>query len=315
MDISRVSKLGFGTSQIGGPSLIGGEMTGAKPIPKRAALDIMKYAQEHGINFFDTSDKYGNAEELLGEAFSKKRDQVVIATKCGLTDRGGRNFSIPYVRTCVENSLRRLDSEYIDIFQLAKPPVAQVSDELLLFFEKAIREGKIRYFGISVIGNDDEQAYIPQKTISSFQIFYNLLFVENAALITACAQHRKFVIVRSPLNSGILSGSYSMDTTFSPADSRSKIFHGQLLQERLICVEKLKNRFGLSRDALLPFALNFIFSNPHVNVVIPAASKIEQLREYIRVFNEEKRFSPQELETIVGYVRNELRLERSSQLP
>lgn len=313
MDIFSVSKLGFGTSQIGGPSLINGEMIGAKPILKSEAINILKYAYDNGINFFDTSDKYGNAEDLLGEVFSKIRDKVIIATKCGLTDTGGRNFSIPYINTWLENSLRRLRTDYIDIFQLAKPDLKEVTDELLSFFEKNIEEGKIRYFGISVIGNDDGQVYLSKEIIKSFQIFYNLLFPGSHELINKCVQNNRFVIIRSPLNSGILSGKYTMNTKFDKIDSRSRIFHGKLLKERLECVKKIKNHFNLSSDEVLAFSLNFIFSNDNVSVVIPAASKIEQLESYINIFNKKRCFNGIQIKEIISFVQNELYQERIGQ--
>lgn len=313
MDIRKVSKLGFGTSQIGGPSLISGKLVGPKPIPKKTAIGILRYAYESGINFFDTSDKYGNAEELLGEVFCRARGNVVIATKCGLTENQGRDFSAAYVNTCLENSLRRLKADYIDIFQLTKPDVSQVGDELLMFLGKKIREGKIRHFGISVIGNDDGQAYLPKKIIQSLQIFHNLLFSESCELINKCAKNNKFVIIRSPLNSGILSGKYTKDTKFDKFDPRNKIFRNTLLRERLECIEKIKTHFNLSSDMVLAFSLNFIFSNDNVNVVIPAASKITQLKRYINIFNEDKRFTKTESKEILNFLRRCICLKHEGQ--
>lgn len=314
MDIFSVSKLGFGTSQIGGPSLINGKLKGAKPIPQSEAVGILKYAFDNGINFFDTSDKYGNAEELLGMAFSKMRSKVVIATKCGVTDTGLRDFSVPYINTCLENSLRRLKTDYIDIFQLAKPNVKEVTDELLVYFDKNIEEGKIRLFGISVFGNEDGELYLSQEAIKSFQIFYNLLFPECDDLIANCAESKRFVIIRSPLNSGILSGQYTKETKFCSFDSRSEIFRGKLLETRLECVEKIKKHFNLSKEQLLDFSLNFIFSNNNVNVVIPAASKIEQVQNYVRIYNEKNFFSEAQVSEIINFVHTEITLQERAQL-
>lgn len=313
MDIFKVCKLGFGTSQIGGPSLIDGRLTGARRIPKNEALGILGYAYDNGINFFDTSDRYGNAEELLAEAFSRKRDRVVIATKCGLADAGKRNFAVDYINKCLENSLRRLKTDYIDIFQLAKPSPKEVTQELLDFFKEKIKQGKIRYFGISVIGNSDGLTYASKEVIKSLQIFYNLLFTKNRDLIENCVKNGKFVIVRSPLNSGILSGEYTMDTKFDEVDSRSTIFCGSLLKERLGCVEKIKNHFNISSNQVLRFALNFILSDDKINVVIPAASKIVQLKEYIRIFNEVKRFNRNKLAQINNFLEKEVNLQEAGQ--
>ncbi len=313
-DIFEISKLGFGTSQIGGPAQIGGRLEGAKSIPRNQALEILHYAYDSGINFFDTSDKYGNAEELLGEAFSKIRDKVVIATKCGLTDTGGRNFSINYVSSCLDNSLRRLDTDYIDIFQLAKPGINDVTDELLSFFADRIKDGKVRYFGISVSSDKDGETYLTEEAAQSLQVFYNVLFTGCHEFINKCAAKKKFVIIRSPLNSGMLSGRYNMQTKFDPVDSRGRIFYGELLRERLAAVEKIKERFNLSAEEVSKFALNFILSNSSVDVVIPAASRLEQLKEYIRVFRDEKRFTAGKISQVISFSQKELNLEGNSQL-
>jgi aryl-alcohol dehydrogenase-like predicted oxidoreductase len=314
MDLFRISKLGFGTSQIGGLSLINGRLIGAKPIPTNEAISILKYAYDNGINFFDTSDKYGKAEEFLGGTFYQIRNKVVIATKCGLTDTGGRNFSLPYINNCLENSLRRLATDYIDIFQLTKPQPQQITDELLNFFQRKIKEGKIRYFGISVIGEKDANTYLTKKIIQSFQIFYNLLFTENHELINKCAKKKRFVIIRSPLNSGMLSGKYTLKTKFGKVDSRAEIFRGELFRERLEAIERIKSYFNISSNEFLSFSLNFIFSNDEVNVVIPAASKLEQLKNYIRIFKEDKRFNKNEVQKILNFKKNEIRLKKSGQL-
>jgi len=306
MDILKVSKLGLGTSQIGGPSLINGRLTGAKPIPQREALNILRYAFENGINFFDTSDKYGNAEELLGKVFSSKRDKVVIATKCGIKDRGERDFTLPYIKQCLDSSLRALKTDYVDIFQLVKPDPGVVTDALLKFFTQKIKEGKIRRFGISIIDNNDGREYIPKKVISSFQIFYNLLFIQNHGLIKDSFGNNKFIIIRSPLNSGILSGSYSVSTKFAKIDSRSSIFSRVLLKERLENLEKIKRRFDLSSREVLGFALNFILSHSEVNVVIPAASKLSQLQDYLDVFNNETRFNVAKVNEITDFLQHEI---------
>jgi len=305
LDNISVSKLGFGTSRIGGASLVNGKRIGVKPLSKWKAVYMLKYAYDNGINFFDTSDKYGNAEELLGEALSRVRHKVVIATKCGLTDKNERDFSIPYINVCIENSLRRLKTDYLDIFQLAKPYASHVNDKLISFFEKKIEEGKIRRFGISVIGDEDSHVFLGKKIITSFQIFYNLLFVSSHELINKCAHNKRFVIVRSPLNSGILSGKYTAETKFDKQDPKSRIFHGNLLKKRLEYVDRLKCHFCLSEDEILSFSLNFVLSNNNVNVVIPAASHIKQLQDYIRIFNRRKRFDEYEMKEIVKFIKSE----------
>lgn len=308
MDIRSVSKLGFGTSQIGGPSVIGGKLVGPDRLNEKEALAILDHAYENGISFFDTSDKYGNAEELLGKAFGRVRDKVVIATKCGLTEGDERDFSIGHIDRCLGASLKRLKSDYIDIFQLAKPDPADVTDELLAFMEKKTREGRIRRFGISVSGSKDGAEFLKMDAVGSMQIFYNVLFTQDHELIAKTASRGKFVVVRSPLNSGMLSGRYTLGTSFGSTDPRGAIFSGEVMSARLSAIEKMKKRFGLASDEVMPFALNFILSNESVGVVIPAASKLDQLKGYIAVFRKMRRLSRSEIEEVVSFSRREMKL-------
>lgn len=313
MDIFKVSRLGFGTSQIGGPLLVSGRPYGARPIPKKEAMNILKYAFENGINFFDTSDKYGNAEGLLGAVFSRKRNKVVIATKCGITDEGDRKFNVSYINRCLEGSLRRLGTDYVDIFQLAKPSPEDLTDELIGLLERKVAEGKIRHFGVSVFGAEDGACYMHKRIVKSLQIFYNLLFTESHELIKQCAENNKFVIVRSPLNSGLLSGRYSLNTRFHKIDPRGKIFRGDLLRERLENIDKVKKHFDLLSSGLLRFALNFVFSNKNINTVIPAASRMSQLRDYLNVYNHMRRIDREETERILRYLRTKIKLRKEGQ--
>ena len=114
----KVSEIGLGTSQIGN---IDGTLPGVKPITKAEAMRILETALDGGINFFDTSDGYGAAEELLGELPQEKKKQAFLATKAGLMDSGERCFSQDYLILQAENSLRKLKVEAIDLFQLNKP--------------------------------------------------------------------------------------------------------------------------------------------------------------------------------------------------
>ncbi|MBF0479362.1 MAG: aldo/keto reductase [Candidatus Omnitrophica bacterium] len=311
MEIAQINKLGFGTSQIGGPTLIDGQWTGAKPVAQDDAVRILRYAFDQGVNFFDTSDKYGLAEDFIGVAFATDRHKICLATKCGITDLGKRDFSISYVRGCLEKSLKRMRTDYIDIFQLAKPQVEDVNDSILSFAEQMKKEGKIRHFGISII--DEDSYYLEDQHITSLQIFYNLLFVGCHEFLKKSREQGKMVIIRSPLNSGILSGRYTLETKFQPMDARSQFFKGELFRERLENLEKIKTHFGLTAQEVLPFSLNFILSNPAINSVIPAASRIEQLQQYLEIFRGMNRMSPAEVEQVVYYIQNEIYFQAKSQ--
>ena len=116
----------------------------AREIPE--AKKILEYAANNGINFFDTSDMYGEgeAERIIGETLGG-RDDIIIATKCGFTKDGTRNFEPDYIESCLEGSLKRLQRDCIDVFQLTKPSLEVImKGEIFRVFEKLKSEGKIQ---------------------------------------------------------------------------------------------------------------------------------------------------------------------------
>jgi aryl-alcohol dehydrogenase-like predicted oxidoreductase len=211
-----VSELGFGTAQIGGPSVIKGKPFGAKPVSDNEASKILTQAYDAGINVYDSSDMYGDglAEKRLGEFF-KKRDDVVFATKCGFTRNGNRCFSKDYVMKSVEDSLRRLKRERIDLYQFSKPTLTDSNNYDL---EKTVmrlkKQGKIAYAGISVGRIEDGLGFLKQHIWDSLQIIYNLLTLDFKKLISEACAKKIGIIIRSPLSSGMLTGKLGENTKF-----------------------------------------------------------------------------------------------------
>ena len=187
-----VSEVGFGTAQIGGPALIKGKPFGSKPISDKEAYEILSLAKEAGINFFDSSDMYGDglAEKRLGAFFSGSHD-VLIATKCGIDKNGNRRFDRPYVMKTIEGSLRRLKRERIDLFQFAKATLSHIEhDELIETVSYLKEKGKIAYAGISVGNIEDGIGFIKHGVWDSLQIIYNLLTLDFKGLINNAFERR-----------------------------------------------------------------------------------------------------------------------------
>jgi len=169
-----VSEVGFGTAQIGGTSLIKGKPFGSKPISDKEAYEILSLAKEAGINFFDSSDMYGDglAEKRLGVFFSGSHD-VVIATKCGFDKNENRRFDRPYVMKTIDGSLRRLKRERIDLFQFAKATLSHIEQDDLIETVSYLKEkGKIAYAGISVGNIEDGIGFVKHGVWDSLQIIY-----------------------------------------------------------------------------------------------------------------------------------------------
>lgn len=283
-----VSEIGLGTAQIGGPSLIGGRYIGSPKIARSEALKILEEAYDSGINFYDTADKYGDgeSERLIGEVFSKKRGNVILATKCGITTSGELCFDKKYVRACLEKSLKNLKTDYIDIFQLKKPGIEKIDKgEIYELFDELKQEGKIRFSGISTGTDEEAMKLVLDKRIDALQIFYNLLYIKpNELFIEKAFDSGIGLIIRSPLSSGILTGRYDYNTKFAKEDDRSFFLYGETLISRVNIVNKIIEFFALNSNYnILHLSLNYLLSNNKISTIIPGVSKVSQLSDILKL--------------------------------
>jgi aryl-alcohol dehydrogenase-like predicted oxidoreductase len=262
-------------------------------------VDLMRQAYELGITFFDNADSYGDGkgEEMLARALGDVRDKITIATKFGYdiyttpTDaRPGhqerpQDFSPAFVRRAVDQSLRRLGTDYIDLYQLHNPRMTAIeSDELFAMLEDLKSAGKIRAYAVALgpaIGWEDEGlAALRRRNIGALQTIYNLLEQDPGRAFFPVARERGVgVLVRVPHSSGMLEGKYSSETTFAENDHRShrpkEWLTGGL--EKLRAVEFLAGGTGRTIGQA---ALQFILSEPSVSSTLPNIYNAEQLREF-----------------------------------
>ena len=288
-----VSEIGLGTAQLGGPSLLNGRYSGYGRIPGATALSILEKAFESGVNFFDSSDKYGDgeAERLLGEVFRKKRDRVVLATKCGITSDGGHCFDRDYLTSCLHASLKNLRTDYLDLFQLTKPSLEIIErGEIYDTLDRFKRAGKIRCSGVSTGRDEETLKLIEDRRVDSLQVFYNLLHTAPEELFLEKAHAAGMgLIVRSPLSSGTLCGGHSYQTRFSSEDDRSNFLYGETLRKRVDLVQRVIEANGLDQEySILQFSLNYLLSSPYLSTIIPGASKISQLDQILKVARVER---------------------------
>jgi aryl-alcohol dehydrogenase-like predicted oxidoreductase len=287
-----VSEVGFGlwTTSTGW----WGEMTDDEAIALiRTAYDA------HGITLFDAADTYGNgrSEEQLGRAFEGRRENVVYSTKFGYDfysftgDRKGQNeipadFSPKFVRFALEESLRRLRTDYIDIYSIHNAHLAQIhSDELFALLEEFKREGKIRSFGVALgpaIGWLYEGIDAARKrNVSNIQMIWNMLeqFPGNAMLRAADeAGADTGYQIRVPHSSGMLEGKYTAETVFPPTDHRSHRPKSWLLNG----VKKIETLRFLERPGrtLGQAAIQWLLAEPRTMTVLPNIYDAEQLAEF-----------------------------------
>ncbi len=277
-----VSEVGFGAWGIGGQSP---GATSYGPTHDDASRDALRRAFDCGVTFYDTANVYGDghSEELIGEVFRERRDQVVIATKAGRPAYADPpDYSGAGLRRSLEGSLRRLGTDYVDLLQLHDPPLATLQDgDALTTLVRLRAEGKVRVAGISVRSPDEGLRAVRDLGLRVAQVNLNLIdqrACENGLLALA-AQRGAGVIARTPLCFGLLSGRVAPDTLFDPSDHRSRWPRPQIArwaEASRLFIAAVAERERQTRAQL---ALRFCLSLPGVSTVIPGMLTAAQVVE------------------------------------
>ena len=275
----RVSVIGLGTM------VHAGHFGPMKDEESLAAIDA---ALDCGVNFIDTSDAYGAgySETLLGKALKGRRDKVILATKGGNVmvgpNRGKRNFAVDYIGRVMEESLKRLQTDYVDLYQLHNPDVEVIRNgEVWELLERRKKEGKIRHYGVSINNTEEGIAAVGSGRADTIQIEYNLLDQEPAEKVFPAAQKENVgVIVRVPLRRSLLTGKLTLEDQkrFQGEDVRARNFAGDIFKQQLEKVERLRFLEKPGRS-LAQAAIAFCMAHPAVSVVIPGGRNARQVRE------------------------------------
>jgi aryl-alcohol dehydrogenase-like predicted oxidoreductase len=282
----RVSKISYGTWQFGGDW---GRVEQAQWEAGKASVEI---ALELGINFFDTAQAYGFglAERLLGEALRPYlrrglREDLVIATKGGLRMEGDkllRDASPSWLRQGVEQSLRNLGIDSIDLYQVHWPDPNTPIEETAAALDQLVREGKIRYVGVSNYSAEHMQAFEQVRKLDSLQPPYSLFRREiEQEILPYTRQHGIGVLVYGALAHGLLAGAFTPQTTFAADDWRSKspIFQGESFRRNLAVVEHLKRLAEREGMSVAQLAIAWVLAQPGIDVAIVGAHTPSQLEQ------------------------------------
>jgi aryl-alcohol dehydrogenase-like predicted oxidoreductase len=278
-----VSVLGFGAWGIGGRTPGATSYGATDDAVSRRALHE---AFEHGITFFDTASAYGDghSERLIGECFKDRRNAVVIATKAGVTRLfEGMDVSASALRVSLEGSLRRLGTDYVDLFQLHNASAELVAEhpDLGEVLDRFQAEGKIRAYGFSTPAPADAAALLDYPKTTSFQVNCNVLDwrAVDSGLFEGAVTRRISIIARTPLAFGFLTGAITTDTVFSPDDHRSRWSRAKirawLESADALFAALTEAGYTGSRAAL---ALRFCLSFEPVATVIPGMLTPEEVR-------------------------------------
>lgn len=257
-----VSEIGFGCMSIG--------------TEEKTAVRLIHEALDQGINFLDTADLYdqGRNEELVGKAIQGRREQIILATKVGNRRIQGQDGwvwdpSKSYIKSAVKESLRRLGTDYIDLYQLHGGTLDDPIDETIEAFEELKREGIIRQYGISSIRPNVILEYVNRSGIVSVMSQYSLLDRRpEEQILPLLAKHGISLIARGPLAKGILT-----------EDGKHKSDKGYLdyTPKQLALLREDLRKISNNRGSLHQTALRYPLYHPAVAAIIPGASSVQQI--------------------------------------
>lgn len=253
-------------------------------------IDAVQTAIDHGINFFDTADIYGMgvSEKVLGKALKRRRHKAVIATKFGVRIKEGKTFydnSMKWINQAVEESLSRLGTEYIDLYQLhywdKKIPV----DEILYALQSLKNSGKIRAFGVTNIDLIEHGVTEPVDGLASFSFEYSLANRMFEHVVSASQKKLRLIFLSwGSLGQSILCGRYDSSTVFSGTDRRSRKvyvnFHGDKLAYNLRIVDYMRSILPHYENKTLPqMAIRWILDQIPASIALTGIKRAEQLKE------------------------------------
>jgi aryl-alcohol dehydrogenase-like predicted oxidoreductase len=279
----RCSEIGLGTwafaSQIYGA------------VAESDAINAIRAALDAGINFFDTAPLYGTpqrdgvAEEILGKGLGKDRDKIIISSKFGRNSSEGNmpNFHATRARQSVDESLRRLHTDHIDVLFFHSPfSAGEIHDDVWEALDKLKAESKIRFVGhsISMFQNTKQMArhWAAEGKIDVIQVVYSLLNREAKDLIHDLGKEKIGIVARESLANGFLSGMVTKETQFPP-DHLNARYSRDEISER---VEQVQRLSFLVRDDIKNVpqaAMRWVLNNPHVSLVLSGAKNQREILE------------------------------------
>jgi len=286
----NISEIGLGCWQIG---WCWGDVS------ETDSRDILKEAVNNGVNFFDTSDMYGDgrSEKLIGDMIKSTKEKIYVTTKLGRRTRGtnyNKGFKEEHMEKFVDRSLKNLGIDCIDLVQLHCPPLDIIAnEETHKNMDDLIKKGKIANYGVSVHNISDAMEAIKFRNIKSIQIVFNIFRQRPAELLFEEAKKKGVAIIaRGPLASGLLTGDINMNTKFAENDHRNyningeyfdvgDTFSGVKFEKGLEAVNELKKILP-EEYTLADLALKWILMHDAVSVVIPGAINKKQVIKNIK---------------------------------
>ncbi|AXI38794.1 MAG: aldo/keto reductase [Bacillaceae bacterium] len=281
-----VNPIGLGTNAVGGHNIF-------PNLDDETGKEIVRTALDHGINFLDTAFYYGpeRSEEIIGEVVKEfgRRDEVVIATKGAHKFVDGKvvlDNSPDFLRESVEGSLKRLKTDYIDLYYIHFPDETTPKDEAVGELKKLKDEGKIRAIGVSNFSLEQLKEANKDGYVDVIQSEYNL-FKRQAEkdLLPYTAENGISFIPYFPLASGLLSGKYSKDAKFNDSRAQNPLFQGEAFARNLEKVEQLRPIAEAKNAEIAHVVLAWYLTVDSIDAIIPGAKKPEQVLDNLKTLD------------------------------
>ena len=282
----KVSAIGIGTWQLSGPLVIDGKADGFPDIGEDSAIALISACEDLGINFIDSAEIYGDGEgeRRIGKSIKGKRDRWIVSTKFGLRrgSNGERviNARPKTIRQSLENSLTRLQTDYVDIYQYHSSPDPKSIEEGREVLETLKREGKIRFYGISTNNHRVLEQLIKHNAVDVV-LFSQSLITKPSEILNLIEKHNLGGMVRGAMESGKLSGKYfNQQPNFSELDIRNRTFQGVDTQKYSIYHKFLPS--GVSMEV---FALRYLLDFDTTHTIVLGGKSIEHYQKATQVFD------------------------------
>jgi aryl-alcohol dehydrogenase-like predicted oxidoreductase len=291
MEYRELGRTGWKISAISLGTWAMGSSWGA--VDRRESMAALNRALDLGVNFFDTADAYGS-EPLLGQLRRHRQEPFYIATKMGMgVNPDPRGYNRRNLSVFVENSLRNLGTETIDLMQLHCPPIEAYNPEVFGVLDDLVKQGKIRHYGVSVERIDEARAAIQFPGVQSVMIIFNMFRLRPIEDFFPEARQRKVgIIARVPMASGLLTGKMTWKTKFEPDDHRNynrqgrafdrgETFSGVEFDKGLEAVEELRGLVPPGAS-MAQMALRWILMFDAVTCAVPGAKRSGQVEDTLK---------------------------------
>lgn len=262
----EVFPIALGTNAVGGHNLY-------PNLDEEQGKDVVRQAINHGINLLDTAYIYGpeRSEELVGEVVKEyPREQIKIATKGSHefdeNQEVHQNNQPEYLKQQVENSLKRLQTDYIDLYYIHFPDDNTPKDQAVAALQELKEQGKIKAIGVSNFTLDQLKEANKDGYVDVVQLEYNLLHRENEAVLQYCVDHLITFIPYFPLASGILAGKYDENTKFSDHRTTRRDFIPGVFEENVRRVKALESLAAAHQTSIANIVLAFYLTRPAIDV-------------------------------------------------